>query len=98
MTRTLYVHGWSEWQTYRKDRGSPPWIKIHKNVLTSRKWAVLSDQEKGHLVSIWLVAADNGGTIPGDAKVLQKICQLETEPDITRLVDLGLLDANLTPT
>jgi hypothetical protein len=72
----MMVADWDKWQTYRKDRGTPPWIKVHRNLMSNPEWALLSDKEKGQLVSIWIIAADKGGSIPANAKILMKICQL----------------------
>lgn len=100
----LYINNWDKWQSYRKDRGTPPWIKVQRNLLSNKKWAVLTDSEKGQLVSIWIVAADNGGKIPSCPTVIRKICQLDELPNISKFKDLGLLtsaihqdDANVTP-
>jgi len=90
--RKIRVHDWDKWQTFRKDRGTPPWIKIHRCLMTCQKWASLSDGEKGQLVSIWIAAADNGGELPADPIVIKKVCQLDSEPDIEKLVELQLLD------
>ncbi len=79
---------WDEWQTYRKDRGAPPWIKVHRNLMSNPKWASLTDEEKGHLISIWIIAADNGGKISSDARLLRKICMLDNEPNMNKFVEL----------
>lgn len=101
----LTIKDWQEWQSYRKDRGTPPWIKVHRCLLSNPKWAILSDAEKGQLISIWIVAADNGGQIPNDGNIVRKICQLDTPPNMNKFKDLKFfeqddcqLDANLTPT
>ena len=52
--KTLKITGWEEYQTFRKDRGAPPWIKVYRTLLTSEKWSFLTDAEKGQLISIWL--------------------------------------------
>lgn len=100
----LFVNNWGKWQTYRKDRGTPPWIKIHRRIMSNPDWVVLSDAEKGQLVSIWIVAADKNGEIPGDQRILKKICLLDEEPDLPRFTELGFLttfgcqdDATVTP-
>ena len=59
--------------------------------MTCRKWASLSDSEKGQLVSIWIAAAENVGEIPSDPIVIRKICQLDDLPDIEKFVNLGFL-------
>ena len=52
---------WDKWQTYRKDRGQPPWIKIHRRLMRNPEWVSLTDAERGQLVSMWLLAADHDG-------------------------------------
>ena len=89
---TLKVSNWDRWQSYRTDRGQPPWIKLHRRMLRNRKWAKLSDAEKGQLVSIWILAADEEGEIPNDAELIQKLCYLDDKPDIVRFIEIGLID------
>lgn len=87
----MKIRDWETWQCYRRDRGTPPWIKVHRNLLSNQKWAKLSDAEKGQLVSLWIVAADSNGILPDDPKVLKKICQLDDEPNIKLFIELGLV-------
>lgn len=94
----LQIKNWQEWQSYRKDRGTPPWIKVHRCLLSNPKWAILSDAEKGQLVSIWIVAADNGGQIPNDNIIIRKICQLDNPPDLNRFKGLGFFEDDGLPT
>lgn len=92
MMALLCMHDWDKWQSYRKDRGTPPWIKVHRGLFTSSKWAVLTDAEKGQLVSLWIAAADNGGCVPDDERILRKICMLDDSPDIDKFIDAGFID------
>lgn len=93
------MKNWDKWQTFRKDRGAPPWIKVHRKLMTNPEWAVLSDAEKGQLVSMWLVAADNNGRLPSaDTLVLRKICQLDEAPNISKFKDLGFIDEEVAST
>ncbi len=87
----LKVKDWDEWQSYRKDRGTPPWIKIHRNLFSNPKWARLTDAEKGQLTSLWILAADNKGLISADALVLKKVAQLDEEPNLLKFVEEGWL-------
>ena len=87
----MRIKNWKKWQTYRKDRGTPPWIKIYRNLFSNSEWAVLSDSEKGQLVSIWILAADKDGKIPSDSKIIQKMCMLDNEPNIQKFKELGFL-------
>lgn len=100
----MRIRGWDKWQTYRKDRGTPPWIKVHRNLLSNQEWATLSDCEKGQLISMWILAADKSGEIPDDPKFIQKMCMLDSTPDVHKFVELGFLlpcgchdDAMMTP-
>ena len=100
----LQVRNWRKWQSYRNDRGQPPWIKLHRSLLRDPEWISLPDRCRAHLVSIWLLAADRDGQVPNDAKVLQRLCQLDAKPDLQRLQDDGFLtpvgclsDAKMTP-
>lgn len=88
----LSVHDWPEWQTYRKDRGAPPWIKVHRTLLRDVKWASLGCHDRGVLVSLWLLAADHDGKIPADPLMVQKFCLLEEPPDLEKFIDSGWLD------
>ena len=46
----MKVSGWAKWQTFRTDRGTPPWIKVHRNLFSNPEWVSLSDAERGQLV------------------------------------------------
>ena len=87
----MLIRNWERWQTYRKDRASPPWIKVYRNLFSNPDWAFLSDAEKGQLVSIWILAADKNGQIPDDLKVLKKLAHLDSTPNINKFKDLGFI-------
>lgn len=95
----LRIVNWDKWQTYRTDRGAPPWIKVHRLLLRNPEWLQLSDAERGHLVSLWILAADKEGLIPADANALKKILGLDNAPNLERLMSLGFIehDATVTP-
>ena len=44
---TLTVTNWERWQSYRADRGQPPWIKVHRTVLRNPEWTMLTDAQRG---------------------------------------------------
>lgn len=95
----LKISNWDKWQTYRVDRGQPPWIKIHRILLRNPEWQSMTDAEKGQLVSIWMLAADRNGEIPSNAKMVQKLCGLDSPPDLQSLISYGFIvgDARATP-
>ena len=91
---TIRVKNWDKWQSYRRDRGAPPWIKVYRNLFSKAKWASLSDAEKGQLVSIWLIAADKNGQIPSDPTILRKICQLDEAPNVNKFIELEFMESD----
>ncbi len=96
--RHVKMTNWERWQTYRKDRGNPPWIKVHRILLRNYEWLQLSDAQRGQLVSMWLLAADKDGAIPASASALQKICGMDAEPDLQLFASLGFIEADATVT
>lgn len=100
----LKCRNWEFWQTYRRDRSAPPWIKVHRRILQDLEWSQLSDAEKGQLVSIWILAADRDGFVRNDPQLLQRVLGLDDPPNIQKFMDLHFLtsewrhdDANTTP-
>ena len=93
----MKVSNWDKWQSFRKDRGAPPWIKIHRNLMSNEQWVELSDAEKGQLVSIWMLAADKDGVIPDSDKMIQKMAMLDSKPNINKFIDLGFLTTTCQP-
>ena len=87
----LEIVDWDVHQSYRKDRGVPPWIKVHRSCLTSQRWLHLNDSEKGALVSMWIVASAKEGLIPADPSILKRMCQLDKSPNIKKYIELGYL-------
>ena len=90
----LQINDWEKWQSYRSDRGTPPWIKVHRCIFSNQKWVMLSDAEKGQLVSIWVLGADNNGKIPADATLVQKMCMLDSRPNLNKFIELHFLSAD----
>jgi hypothetical protein len=90
--KKLAVHDWDEHQTYRKDRGQPPWIKVHRHIMRNIKWVSLDDAERGQLVAMWLLAADHDGAIPASPEIIQKLCFMSSRPNLQKFIDLGFLD------
>ena len=88
----LAIHDWDEHQTYRKDRGQPPWIKVHRHIMRNLKWISLDDAERGQLVAMWLLAADHNGVIPASPHMIQKLCFMSDLPNLQKFIDLGFLD------
>ena len=90
----MEVSDWDKWQSYRSDRGTPPWIKVYRNLLSNEEWVGLTDSEKGQLVSIWILAADKKGVIPDNPKIVMKMCALDSPPNLNKFKDLGFLTSD----
>ena len=91
-TAYLSVPNWDELQHY-KDR-SPPWIKLHNDLLESYEFECLPDASKAHLLCIFLLASRTNNKINPDPKwIARKICANSTV-DVAVLVDSGFLVIN----
>lgn len=90
----IQITNWDKWQSYRKDRGQPPWIKIHRRVMRNPEWVSLSDGERGQLVAMWLLAADHDGVIPASPEVIQKLCFMSKPPNLSKFHELGFVASN----
>jgi len=88
----LKIANWAKWQSYRSDRGQPPWIKIHRRLMRKIEWVGLSDAERGQLVAMWLLAADHDGVIPTSPDMIQKLCFMSEPPNINKFTDLGFIE------
>ena len=69
----LKVKNWEQFQHY-KDR-SPPWIKLHRDLLRDYNFNCLQDASKLQLMLIWLLASQMDNKIPADAEYIkQQLC------------------------
>ena len=66
--------------------------------MTNEEWVSLSDSEKGHLVSIWILAADKNGTIPDSPQAIRRMAMLDTKPNLNKFIELGFLVTTCQPT
>ena len=88
----LKIRNWDRWQTYRKDRGQPPWIKVHRCVMRNCEWVSLTDAERGQLVAMWLLSADHDGAIPASPEMIQKLCFMSKPPNLSKFTELGFIE------
>lgn len=88
----LKIRNWRKWQSYRSDRGQPPWIKVHRCIMRDPEWVSLTDEERGQLVAIWLLAADHDGVIPASPELIQKLCFMNTTPNLNKFKELNFID------
>ena len=60
--------------------------------MRNAEWVSLSDAERGQLVAMWLLAADQDGVIPASPSLVQKLCFMETPPDFDKFIVLGFIE------
>lgn len=94
----IRIRNWQKWQSYRSDRGQPPWIKVHRRLAQDPSWVQLTDAQRGQLVCMWILAADRDGELTSDRRLLARMCFLDSEPDLEVFARLGFieLDASVT--
>ena len=86
----LRVPNFEKWQHY-KDR-TPPWIKLHRDLLNDYDFSCLQDASKAHLIQIWLLASQMDNAIPADAEWIAKRINATDCVDIKLLIDKGFLE------
>jgi len=84
------IKNWEVHQHY-KDR-SPPWIKLHRELLTSQTWVMLDDDKKALAVACMLLAAGTDNKIPLDPAYIQRVAYLKTTPDLQPLFDCDFIE------
>jgi len=90
LNRFLRIVGWEKYQHY-KDR-NPPWIKLHREILTSYTWTVLDEQSRLLAIVCMVLAADTGNRIPLDRDFIQRRGQFSSRPDVRKLVEVGFAE------
>ena len=85
----LQVKDFAKHQHYK--HRNPPWIKLHRSVLTDYDFARLHDASKAHLILLWLLASEMDNRIPADPDWLTNRLSLRTPIDLEALVSAGFL-------
>ncbi len=84
------IKEWAKYQHY-KDR-CPPWIKLHKSLLTSKTWVMLDDASRVLAVACMMLAADTDNKIPADPAYMKRVAYLNVDPDFNPLVETEFLE------
>lgn len=84
------IREWAQYQHY-KDR-DPPWIKLHRELLTSRTWVTLDNDGRALAVACMLVAAGTGNQIPADPQFMMRRAYFDAVPDFAPLVVVGFIE------
>ena len=92
----LRVKNWEQFQHYSKR--NPPWIKLHNEILHSRTWVGLDDENKALAVAIMLLASRFNNSIPCDPVYIQRVAYLQKLPDLDKLFEIDFIEEITTET
>lgn len=90
MAEFYRIKGWAKYQHY-KDR-NPPWIKLHRELLTSLTWALADDASRVLAIACMLLAAATDNNIPADPAYIRRVAYLNSNPDFSVLIRLEFLE------
>jgi hypothetical protein len=90
MDNFFRIANWKRFQHYGKR--NPPWIKLYRELLTSRAWISGDDANRALMVALMLIAADTDNLIPADPTYVQRRAYLNSEPNFSRLLEVGFLE------
>lgn len=90
MTTFYRVKNWGSYQHYR-DR-SPPWIKLHRELLTSETWITLDDASRVLAIACMLVAAATDNKIPTNPAYIKRVAYLNGDPDFSALIGAQFIE------
>lgn len=90
MSAYLQVPNWEQLQQYK--HRSPPWIKLHSDILESYEFECLHDASKAHLICIYLLASRTKNKINADAEWIARKIGANSKVDIKSLIDSGFLE------
>ena len=86
------IKNWEKYQHY-KNR-TPPWIKLHRDILNDRAFMSLALASRGLLMQIWIVASENNGIISGSEQDLAWRLRID-KADLKPLITSGfIIDAS----
>jgi hypothetical protein len=85
----LRVKNWEQFQHYTNRL--PPWIKLHRELLTDYDFCHLPDETKGHLLMTWLLASQMDGRIPDDPVWIAARIGANKPVNLKQLVEGGWL-------
>ena len=83
------VKNWEKFQHY-KDR-SPPWIKLHRDLLRDYEFSCLQDASKLQLMLLWLLASQLDNKIPTDPEWITRQLGLSDKLNLKPLIDNGFI-------
>lgn len=73
----MRIKNWRKFQMYK--HRSPPWIKLHRDLLERREWVELDAGAAKLLISLWILAAETDGELPDAATIAWRLRMPEKE-------------------
>lgn len=86
----LRVKNWDDYQHY--SNRAPPWIKLHRELLTSRTWVTLDDASRVLAIACMLLASATNNQIPADAAYIKRVAYLNADADWSQLVETEFVE------
>lgn len=90
--RYLSIKDFEKHQHY-KNR-NPPWIKMHRSILSDYAFGCLQDASKAHLMLLWLLASGLDNKIPYDLPWIQKQLDANSPVDVEELILQGFIEVS----
>lgn len=84
------IREWSKYQHYK--HRNPPWIKLHRELLTSSSWACADDASRVLAIACMLLAAATGNKIPLEGGYIKRVAYLNSEPDFSFLLSMQFVE------
>lgn len=89
-TKYISVKNWDRYQHY-KDR-CPPWIKLHRELITSHMWVGSDDASRVLAVAIMLLASDTDNKIPYDLAYIQRRAYINGDVNLEFLIEAQFIE------
>ena len=86
------IKNWDRYQHYKTR--TPPWIKLHYEILHSADWLFADDTSKLLMMICLLIASRNEGRVPNRPELIQRVAGLQEVPDLAPLLASGFLQAD----
>ncbi len=86
----LRIRDWERLQHYK--HRSPPWIKLHRDVLRSQTWVTGDDASRTLAIALMMLAAENDNCIPFDSVYVQRAAYLNAAPNFDQLIATGFIE------
>jgi len=86
----LRIKNWDKYQAF-KDR-EPKWIKVYRSLLNDYDFCQLTDSARGHLICLWLLAAETDNKIAYDANWIKSRINATSKIDLIILINHGFLE------